>query len=307
MDKIRPVERTEIIRPPESHQKLTSIAEETLKEAGTHGEIPTPLDTLMEVQGLGDVGDDQSVVDQFLSSLSSLSEQAQRTGKRALNKLRGVLDRRERKVWVKSDDNKPRQSKFPKTHEIGHDIISWHGVNPEYLDDDETLSPKAREQFEREANFIAGELLFQGDYFRDRALSAKESLHSALSLADAHETTYWSTLWRYIEVQDRPVGLAVYGRSNKTNEKGEPTFYFRRLNASERFSKECVEIEIPSFLDDHPWVEAATGNEEIVEGSCKLTVGSSKASFSWESWSNHYNLFVLIRREPKLAGIKSVI
>jgi hypothetical protein len=299
-DTLKTIAEERISRPPSSHERLTAIAEEVLREAGAFGTVPTPLDAVIESQGLARVEDAEAKVEAFLSSLP---EDTAGTGERALSKLQGILDRREGQIWVSRDNDIVNAEKFPTAHEIGHDAIEWHGVNQSYLDDEETLSPAIRERFEREANFFAGELLFQGTEFRDRALSRRVSLSSALALAEKYETTYQSTAWRYAEVQECPILLAVYGRAEEEDKRGYSFFNLQRLHASEGFREEVSEPRLPRRLSSrHRWMETVTagGSDDISEGGYELPLQGDTRMARWESWCNHYSLFVLLRCEPPL-------
>ena len=305
MNVLRPRAAPVLILPPDNAARLRGYAEEALRRVETYGVLPTPLDKVLEAQRLGLVED---LEDDRRSFLAGLSGKAQFAARSMLNKLRGVLDTRERKVWVRTRSGKPRLSRFPTAHEIAHDLIPWHRVRSEYLDNGETLAPEVRDALEREANYTAAQLLFQGDAFRERVRSTKESLESALALADEHETTFHSTLWAWVEAQDRPVAVAVYKKLGLVGTGGTPLYRQREVYAADRFARKYADVELPERLGaGSPWVQGLLDGEEVASGTCRLTCGGTDHGFTWESWTNTYSLFVLVRREPKVAPVTGLI
>jgi hypothetical protein len=64
------------------------------------------------------------------------------------------------------DDEVPKpKHRWLEAHEIGHDILPWHG-DMMLGDDDITPTPSVREKIETEANYAAGSLLFMTDRFK---------------------------------------------------------------------------------------------------------------------------------------------
>ena len=305
MNVLHPFAAPRLVLPPDNAARLRGYAREALERVDAYGVLPTPLGDILEDQRLRLVAD---LEEDRTSFLGKLSGKARRAAKAALNKLKGVLDVRERKVWVRERPGKPRLSRFPTAHEIAHDLLPWHHVRPEHVDDRETLAPEVRALIEREANYAGAQLLFQGEVFRERVMSEKESLHSALSLADEHETTFHSTLWEYVEVQDRPVAVAVYRKLRVVGPDGGPLYEQREVYAADRFAAKYSGIELPIRLSaEDPWVEGIAAGEEISTGMCRLRCEGAEHGFSWEAWTNTYSLFVFIRREPKAAPITGLI
>lgn len=306
MNILRPNSAPLVVRPPESADRLRVIAREALERADAYGTIPTPLDRILEAQKLELVDDSEEHAREFLKSLKSLgaklSVKREAAFHEVLSKLKGAFDMRERKVWVQQTDGKPRWARFPQAHEISHDLVPWHSVRSEYLDDAETLAPETRIEFEREANHTAALLLFQGDQFRIRARDMKESIDSALVLADEHETTYHSTIWQFVEVQDRPIAIAAYHEATRSRPDGGPRYWHRGTYASEAFAKRFGDIEFPRLIDSrHEWLRGAADDGAVVSGTCRLPAQRGTDGFVWERWTNRYTVFVLVRRDPVLS------
>lgn len=72
---------------------------------------------------------------------------------RALGKVRGLLVRKEKKVYLDLNQLDSRKN-FVKLHEVGHDVLPWQQKCFDVLDDDdESLNFDTHEEFEAEANF----------------------------------------------------------------------------------------------------------------------------------------------------------
>ena len=293
---------SQLARPPDSCKILSEKAENALRDAGVFGEVPADLDAVLEAAEIETVPDDEESRGGFFSSLP---DQIRGKAKRMMQKLRGVADLRERKIWV-PDDGVPQGVSFPKAHETSHQIIPWHSVGA--LDTKETLSKEVKEKFEREANFTASELIFQGDRFRDRALDYEASLDSAMVLADDHGASYQSTFWRYAEVQDQPIAILMYYPAPKNGNGRIHYFTLWRVACSESFQEKIGrDISLPSRIQpSHPWA-GALDHDGICRGSDKMRCDGSSAAFEWQSWWNTYTLFVFLRRAPRFGFVGSVL
>lgn len=72
----------------------------------------------------------------------------------ALKKIRGMLDRSEKTIYLDLSQRMERQN-FVKLHEVGHDVLPWQKVVHALLDDDdESLSTETKDEFEAEAIFL---------------------------------------------------------------------------------------------------------------------------------------------------------
>ena len=213
----------------------------------------------------------------------------------AVNKVRGATNLRTKRAWVPRQRN-PTFERHPKLHEWGHNVIPWQD-KPGFLDDRTTLSQETHDLFEREANFIGAEANFQAGLFRERALGSATSIRAALALADEHEATYASTLWKYVEVMDTPVALLVYRRGRVQQCGGQSTWVLRQVNMSDPFGDQFESVEPPQVLAvPSPFLQALDEEMGVAEGTCRLRCDGGAPTFVWESWSNTYDLFVMVRR-----------
>ena len=289
---------------PEDHERLSLIAEEALRKADALGVLPTPIEDILAASEITLASSSESQIEAFLKSLS---EKARSTGRSMLQKIRGVADLRERTIWVKNSRN-PVRRLFPTAHETAHELIPWHRTNLAYLDTSETLSLGVEERFEREANFAGAELIFQGGRFRELALSRKATIKTAFSLAENHCASKQSTLWRMMEVHDRPVALLQYYPADDMlpDQNGTRPLRFWCAVGSARFRRKFGDLEVPAGLrgSASPWIAAVYHDGALdAEESISLPCGSGSQRFEWEAWWNGYALLVLLRRRPPLQSV----
>jgi hypothetical protein len=275
-----------------SARDITVLTRELLRRADVYGILPTPIDQLYEF----------SQIECFTFGAEEqrrwerLRESAQNLVRSMFQKLRGFGDLREKVVFVASDAPIARD-RFVKGHELGHQLIPWHRVRREYMDDNHTLSPATRALFEREANFFAAEVLFQAELFSNRARDFTPNLDAVFTLAEAHQSSRQATLWRFAEVHDYPVAAGIY-YPNRTaagsRDMSRWTLWPRQI-ASPAFERRFPEFVLPRTLDvQHPFVQA-TSRRSILQGDGLGLQGlPPNTKCSWSSWWNNYALLVLL-------------
>ncbi len=292
-----------LVAKPTSDTELIRIAEVKLRRAGVIGKLPTPVDELLACNGVDEIADPEAAKDQFLATLG---DYARKRFLAAWQKVRGIADLRERVVYVPHTTILPRVL-FAKSHEFGHQVIPWH-YNPVYRDDDRTLNRNVEEVFEREANFFASEVIFQGARFMRRALDYRPSLEAVFSLADLHGASRQATLWRFVESHDEPIAVVFYVPSRYAVDfENLPIFRIPRLVGSPAFIKRFGGIELPAEIwTGHPWVDARALSQ-ICCGNIRLECGAGPVSFTWEAWWNTYSLLIILRRLPSLSFVGRMI
>lgn len=285
---------------PETREDLESQAKRLLKDADVLGLLPTPLDVLAKAAKI----ECYKSLPETEGFLASLSAAGKKTFLDAMQKVRGIADLRERVIYVPSGQSMAKE-RFTQAHEISHQITPWHNLDPTMLDTDETLKADVNAEFEREANFCAAELLFQGENFRRIARDYAANIDTALTLADMHETSYQATLWKLAQVQDERICIAQYYPSRQ---EGSITGFRRwKCVGSHSFISRYSDIDLPNNIDSsHDWF-AACDSRFPVNGNCVLKCGEHDTYFEWSAWFNSYTLFVLLRRKPLLTGVGSIV
>jgi len=140
-------------------------------------------------------------------------------------------------------DLPPLKHRWNEAHEIGHDIIPWH-AGMMLGDTVATLTPACNDAMEAEANYAAGQILFLGKGFAERARAEAPSMATVKRLSKAFGNTLTSTLWRFVEEArvERPMLALVSGhphvmRRNPDFDPAAPCRYFIRSRPfAERFA-----------------------------------------------------------------------
>jgi Zn-dependent peptidase ImmA (M78 family) len=290
-----------IIRP-DSATDISEIAERLLRQADARGNLPTPIDDLIEAAKVRQESDTEGTIHRFASMLD---EGARSIFRSAFQKLRGIADMRQRAIYVPQD--KPPRALFAKSHELGHQVLPWQHVNttittPLYCDDDKTLSPEARALFDIEANFFASEVIFQGRSFTFRARDYQPSFDAVFLLADEHGASRESTLHRFVQEQDDAIAAVSYLPSKfETDSLGFPVLRAPRVIPSPKFLKKYSGVEWPDAIRScHPWA-AARDFSQIMDGCIDLNCDGQSMPFQWYAWWNSYRLLILVRRKPSIS------
>lgn len=145
-----------IRKEPDSAEELDKIAKRLLRATGVGDKLPTPQDDIIDCAELviGGEIDLDDFKDNFFDKLG-------RAFYSGWKKLKGILDVRERTIYIKGDVPES-QMPFLRFHEVAHKVIPWQIEMYEYFGDDNyTLSPDVEDMFELEANHLSAGLLFQ--------------------------------------------------------------------------------------------------------------------------------------------------
>jgi Zn-dependent peptidase ImmA (M78 family) len=188
---------------PESAIDIEKIGRILLKESKAFGVFPTPVDKIIECAELKLAQNiDLSKVDEgfFSKKLDALQT--------ALRKVRGLLDRRQKTIYLDLSQAVRRQ-RFVKLHEVGHEVCPWQNAYPTHPDDDRNLDPDIKELYEREASFFASFVLFQGERFDEEAKKLPLSLGSAMALAKKFESSNQAAIRRYVEYSKKRCAVLV--------------------------------------------------------------------------------------------------
>jgi hypothetical protein len=263
--------------------------------------LPTPLHALREFEQIDQINGlpTRGFFKQFGAA-------AVRTLLHAMQKVRGVADLRTRANFVPRTGNVSRD-RFVEGHELAHQVLPWHRIDPAYMDDDETLRPDIRLILECEANFFSAEILYQGKEFAHRACDYRPDFNAVFALAEDHQTSRQSTAWRFVEVHDESLALLQFYPRGIADESGFQTLRLWNVVTSKSFYSRFRNVQIPQVLDcQHPWV-AARQIEVVQSEVIRLDVSDRRIAFDWHSWWNGRCLLVLLRRKPKLGFVGRLV
>jgi hypothetical protein len=228
-----------------------------LKGSRSFDVFPTPIDRIVAYSELkiNEDVDVSSIHEEYFSRASDAL-------RRALTKVRGVLDRREKTIYLDLSQIKPRLG-FVKLHEVGHDVIPWQREIHDILDDDDdSLSPETRDEFEVEASFFASATLFQQDRFLAELDKFGLDIGTSMHLAKHFGASIHATLRRYVECSKNNCALIVLENISKNGSK--PKCNLRDLFFSAKFLKVFGTINIPLELGyTWPFVQDYYFNKKV--------------------------------------------
>lgn len=197
----------------------------------------------------------------------------------------------------------PKQ-RWLEAHEIGHDLLPWHG---EMMmgDDDATVTASAHDKMEAEANYAAGSLLFLGDRFREecRALDPP-TLAKAQELKKSFGNTLTTTFWRMIEYagEERPM-LGLIGVHPCAGEAAGAAA-FRHLIFSPAFALRFADPDLGTLQDE---IRAYCGRRRkgpLGSGAVLLRDREgARHEFRFETFFNGYDALTLAVHQQPVARV----
>jgi hypothetical protein len=212
-------------------------------------------------------------------------------------KVRAMLDRREREVYVHPEIQIESRRNFQTLHEVGHDILPWQAALA-YADDDQRLSWSTRTRFEQEANQAAAEMMFQRDLFTTMAAEYGIGFAAIVELCERIGASIHSGTRRYAETHRAPVCALVLDQKPVSR---EPLAYRRREAVhspawAEQFAPPSVWPtslceETYGFLGD---VRQAQVLSPVSGEWSHGDLGGEQAMLNYELFSNSYRTFALI-------------
>ncbi|WP_298351938.1 ImmA/IrrE family metallo-endopeptidase [Runella sp.] len=277
---------------------VENIALDTLSGSKALGIFPTPVDKILAYANLKvSSGVDLSKIN------NSFFNKADMQVRRGMIKLRGVLDRKEKTVYLDLTQLGVRKT-FVKLHEAGHELCPWQEKLQNCLDDDETLDPDINELFEAEANLFASASLFQLGIFSDKMAELPLEMNSAILLSKTFGASVHSTLRRYVEKNPKRCALLVL-KKDEDKTFNLPKLYVRNSFQSNSFTKDWgtiawgseLGIEVPFVLD------YLIGRKHYKSEIQILSQDMKSVDCNYYYFDNTYNIFVLI--VPKGEMIRS--
>ena len=269
----------------QSKKDIEKISYEILKSSNSLDVFPTPIDKIVSYAELMvNNGFDLSKISaNYLSKTSDAL-------KRALGKVQGVLDRREKIIYLDLSTH-PLKQKFVKLHEVGHKVLPWQEKVFEVLEDDEsTLDTSSKEVFEAEANFFASATLFQQDRFLSEMDKLGLGIDEALHLSKRFGASTHATLRRYVECSKKRCALIVLKECTSCGAKLRDKFQ------SASFTKTFGELSIPEDIDRiYPFVDDYCSNRKHKKnGSMSLPTKNGSVDFTYHFFNNSFNGFVFL-------------
>lgn len=272
-----------------SKKDIEKISLEILKNSKSLDVFPTPVSEIISYSELivrNDI-DISLIHDGYFSKANDVL-------RRALSKVRGMLDRSEKTIYLDLSQGKERKN-FVKLHEVGHAVLPWQKQIHEILeDDDSSLHIDTNEEFEAEANYFASITLFQHDRFDFELDKLNLNIGSAMQLAKIFGASVHASLRRYVERSNKRCALLVL--ENISAKGSLPKCNLRDKFLSKKFEKSFGDIVIPNELG-YTWLfvkDYYHGRKIKNDGFISLTTLNGEADFTYQFFFNSYNAFVFL-------------
>jgi len=275
--------------PLDSAAEIDKIARNLLLVSKAWGRFPTPVDEMVRVAELQiEHGIDLGAVDPgfFTEKFHFLS--------RALSKAIGLIDFRQKIIYLDHKQPESRKS-FIKLHEVGHKALTWQSGLLGFMDDDTTLDPTVKDQFEREASYFASCALFQSERFDEEVAKLPLSIKSAQALAQMFGGSNHAAIRRYVERSKKRCALLVL---NKPEVNGHYHVKIRDYFQSASFTADFGEITWPNGQCGLEYVfvqEIKRGRKLHEDGQVALVTGTGETvTFTYHFFNSGYNAFIFL-------------
>jgi Zn-dependent peptidase ImmA (M78 family) len=223
--------------------EIRKQARAALEAAGAIGCYPTPVADVMAAANLL-VAENDALE---LGLLERLRQKAGRAGavlKSALSKVLGVFDAKARLVYLDSALHRAKRV-FVKLHETAHAVLPWQRSLYSLVEDcEKTLAPDVADQFEREANSFASEVLFQLDDFAKRAADERLGVSVPLRLGRQYGASAYASIRRYVSTHHRACAVLILDPPQFTQGPGFVA-NVRRVITSPEFERLCGRLQWP--------------------------------------------------------------
>lgn len=226
----------------QTQKDIRKHADLLLRKADALGTFPTPIAQIVEAANLEISREailDKAFIGSFYRSLPNALKLAPHKIKKAAAKLMGLLDRHDRMIHIDRELYPAKQS-FLTLHEVGHDFLPWQRKTFSLLEDSDTeLDPDTRDNFEREANCFASDVMFQNDAFTKEANDHEFTIWTPIKICKKYGASIYSALRRYVSTSD--IACAVVVLEPKKNGR----VALRRVIASPLYSEAFGTLCLP--------------------------------------------------------------
>lgn len=280
---------------------IDKISFDILKQSKSLGAFPTPVEKIVTYAELY-VEKEKSILDIPKEYFDRSSEAL----KRALRKINGMLDRKEKIIYLDLEQVPARQ-RFVQLHEVGHEVLPWQKKLYEVIQDDEITIQDVNDEFESEANYFASATLFQLDRFEEELSKLPLEIKSGLLLSKQFGASTHATLRRYVEYSPKRCALLVLEKEQNTIITGcKARNYFQ----SGSFSKEFGLIkwdESLSLTYDFVRDYLLTNKRLHCNGQIALLTTNGLTTFNYHFFNNTFNGFVFFYPHGEVNQVKTKI
>ena len=246
---------------PQAYANIRKHARLALDGASAFGRFPTPVTDVLEHSKVI-VAEEDALDHDFLARLRQRTTGAL---KRAISKVFGVLDVVARLIYIDRTLYVVKQT-FLKLHETAHAVLPHQRKLYALVEDCErTIAPEVSEQFDREANVFAAEVLFQIDGFIDESRDQAVGILVPVKLSKKYGASVYASIRQYVSKHHRACCVLIINPAVLCDDHGFAAT-LRRVVASTEFSRMFGELD---------WPESFTPDDEI---GAMIPIGGRKMS-----------------------------
>ena len=234
---------------PSQLKQIRKHALNALQDADALGRFPTPISDVMAAAEV-DVCEEHVFTETFLRRIRKRAGSALKS---ALSKVIGLLDSKSRLIYLDRTLLAVKQT-FIKLHETAHAILPWQKNLYVIVEDCKlTLDPEISEEFDREANIFASEVLFQLDSFTQMVADDPFGIKVPIAASKKYGASIYATIRRYVTTNHRACAVVVINPPEMR--KGDGFVATRR--------RVVVSREFNLMFGNIAWPEYFTPDDEI--------------------------------------------
>ncbi len=238
-------------------------AEQALRSADAFGVLPTPVGDVMHAAQVL-VADDDLADEGLLARVRKGGRSRRCTSPCPRQSARSPPCRR---ASGHQQGGSRCQATFSQLHETAHAVLPWQrDITAVTEDCQKTLAPEIADEFEREANAFATEVIFQLDTFTREAADHDFNILVPVRLSKKYGGSIYSAVRRYVSTHHRSCTVLILDPP-KTEDICGFTCELRRVVTSASFSSKP--------LGELIWPESFSPDDEI---GAAVPVGGKKMS-----------------------------
>jgi len=238
------------------------------------------------------------------SFVEKLRREVGGTLRRAFKKVIGLFDAREGLIFIDRTLHVVRQA-FVRLHETGHAFMRWQRDLYAVVEDSEyEIDSELADQFDREANVFASEVMFQLNGFSEEAEGYEFGLRAPISLSKTYGSSIYSAIRRYVTHNWRACTVIVLDMPEFVEGDGFRA-NVRRTCSSPDFARMFGEMELPEFITpDHKLGHLVPVGGKRMTGRRSINLpdrnGDKQKCFA-EAFTQSHQVFILIHAIKTLA------
>ena len=284
------------------YKRVRKEAQKALEIANALGCFPTPVSQIMAVAKVS-LAEDDILDEGFLTKIRKSVFNAGSTLKRALSKVLGLFDARENLIFIDRSVKAVKQT-FLKLHEIGHSLLPWQKPMYAVVEDcEKTLDPDTADQFDREANVFATEVLFQLDGFISEANDHDFGIRVPLDLSKKYGSSVYAAVREYVRKNHRACAVFVLEKPEIIAGDGFRA-KLRRVELSKSFMDSFGLPSVPEFFTPSDEIGAIVpiGGRKMSRPR-QISIIDKNGELQdciGEAFSTGYNVFILVHSAQTL-------